>query len=86
MDITDIIPDSANDFGAIVFWIIIFILIIAMVVLYLYARRMSNKVITMQETLNTHLDIEKKSKEQRMAHLSDVKNKVDKIIEEEKKK
>ena len=45
MDITDIIPESLNDLGAIVFWIIIFILIIAVVALYLYARTMSKKVV-----------------------------------------
>jgi predicted Holliday junction resolvase-like endonuclease len=85
MDITDIIPESLNDLGAIVFWIIIFILIIAVVALYLYARRMSKKVVKMQENLDTHLNITKKSKEKRMQELSDVKNKVDKILEEEKK-
>ena len=39
----------------------------------------------MQENLDTHLNITKKSKEKRMQELSDVKNKVDKILEEEKK-
>lgn len=86
MDITDIIPDSANDIGAIVFWIIILILIIAIVVLYLHAKKMSKKVVKMQENLDAHLNIAKQSKEKRMQELSDVKNKVDKIIEEEKNK
>ena len=85
MDITEIIPDSLNDLGAIVFWIIILVLIIAVVVLYLYARRMSKKVVEMQENLDTHLNVAKKSKEKRMQELSDVKNKVDRIIEEENK-
>lgn len=85
MDITDIIPESLNDLGAIVFWIIIFILIIAVAALYLYARTMSKKVVKMQENLDTHLNITKKSKEKRMQELSDVKNKVDKILEEENK-
>lgn len=85
MDITDIIPDSLNDIGAIVFWVIILILIIAVAILYWYAQRMSKKMVQMQENLDVHLDTMKKSKEKRMQELSEVKNKVDRILEEEKK-
>ncbi|HIG99952.1 MAG TPA: hypothetical protein HA258_05165 [Thermoplasmata archaeon] len=85
MDITDIIPDSLNDIGAIVFWVIILILIIAVAILYWYAQRMSKKMVQMQENLDAHLDTVKKSKEKRMQELSEVKNKVDRILEEEKK-
>ena len=86
MDITDIIPESINDIGAIMFWVIILILVIAIVVLYFYAKRMSKKVVRMQQDLNAHLNNAKQSKEKRMQELSDVKNKVNKIIEEEDKK
>lgn len=86
MDITDIIPESVNDIGAIVFWIIIFILIIAIAVLYLYAKRMSRKVVRIQQDLNAHLNVEKQSKEKRKQDLADVKNKVNKILEDEEKK
>lgn len=85
MDITDLIPESYNDFGAILFWIIIIILIITTVVMYLYIRRMKKKVIKMQKDLDTHVTTAKQSKEKRMQELSDVKKKVDKIIEDEKK-
>ena len=86
MDITDIIPESINDIGAIMFWVIILILVIAIVVLYFYAKRMSMKVVRMQQDLNAHLNNAKQSKEKRMQELSDVKNKVNKILEDEENK
>jgi hypothetical protein len=46
---------------------------------------MSKKMVQMQENLDAHLDTVKKSKEKRMQELSEVKNKVDRILEEEKK-
>jgi hypothetical protein len=85
MDITDIIPKSANDIWAILFWVIILILIIAIVALYLYAKRMKKKVVKIQENLATQQNIIQKSKEKRMQELSEVKSKVDRILEEEKK-
>jgi len=86
MDITDIIPKSANDIGAILFWVIILILVIAIVVLYLYTKRMKKKIGKIQQDVNVQLDTVKKSKEKRMQELADVKNKVDRIIEDEKTK
>jgi hypothetical protein len=50
---------------------------------------MSKKVVKMQENVNTHLntiDQMKKSKEERLKELTEIKNKVDKVIEEEKNK
>ncbi len=85
MDITDIFPESLNDYGAIIFWIILLILIIAIVAFYLYAKRMKKKINTIQKDLNAQQDIVKKSKEKRIQDLSDVKNKVNKLIEDENK-
>jgi ATP/ADP translocase len=89
MDINNIIPDSPSDLGAIVFWVIVIILVIAAIVIYLRYRKMSKKVVNMQENLNTHLntiDQMKKSKEERSQDLHELKNKVDKMVEEETKK
>lgn len=85
MDITDIIPKSTDDIGAILFWIIILILIIAVVVLYYYIKRMKRKIVKIQQDANVQLETVKKSKEKRMQELSEVKSKVDRILEEEKK-
>jgi predicted Holliday junction resolvase-like endonuclease len=85
MDITDIIPESINDTGAILFWVIILILIIAVVALYLYVKRMKKKIVTIRQEMTTQLDGVKKTKEKRMQELSEVKSKVDRILEEEKK-
>jgi len=88
MDINDIIPDSPSDLGAIFFWVIIILLLIA-IVTYLRYRKMSKKVVKMQENLNTHIDTidqMKKSKEERLKELTEIKNKVDKIVDEETKK
>jgi ATP/ADP translocase len=89
MEINDIIPNSPSDLGAIVLWIIIIIIVITAIVLYLRYRKMSKKVVKMQENVNTHLntiDQMKKSKEERLKELTEIKNKVDKVIEEEKNK
>ncbi|MBE3137001.1 MAG: hypothetical protein NTZ75_07440 [Euryarchaeota archaeon] len=89
MDINNIIPDSPSDLGAIVFWVIVIILVIAAIVIYLRYRKMSKKVVKMQENLNTHLntiDQMKKSKEERSQDLHELKNKVDKMVDDETKK
>ena len=89
MDINNIIPDSASDLGAIVFWVIVIIIVIAAIVIYLRYRKMSKKVVKMQENLNTHLntiDQMKKSKEERSQDLHELKNKVDKMVDDETKK
>ena len=89
MDINNIIPNSPSDFGAIVFWVIVIILVIAAIVIYLRYRKMSKKVVKMQENIDTHLntiDQMKKSKEERSQDLHELKNKVDKMVDEETKK
>lgn len=89
MDITNIIPDSPSDFGAILFWIIIIVLVISAIVIYLYYRKMTKKVVKMQDNINTHLDTiaqMKTSKEVRLKELTELKNKIDKMIEDEKNK
>jgi F0F1-type ATP synthase membrane subunit b/b' len=89
MDINNIIPDSPSDLGAIVFWVIVIILVIAAIVIYLRYRKMSKKVVKMQENIDTHLntiDQMKKSKEERSQDLHELKNKVDKMIDDETKK
>ena len=85
MDIADIIPQSTSDIWAIAFWVIILILIITVIVLYYYVKRMKRKIVKIQRDANAQLETIKKSKEKRMQDLSDVKSKVDRILEEEKK-
>ena len=88
MDIDNIIPHSMNDLGAILFWVIIIILVIAAIVIYLYYRKASKKVVKMQEQLDTHLntiDQMKTSKEERVKELTELKDKTEKMLEEEKK-
>jgi predicted Holliday junction resolvase-like endonuclease len=80
------IPTSSNDLGAIIFWIIILILIITIFVLYMNGKRLRKKISKMQQELDIHLNTAKQTKEKRMADLSEVKNKVDKILLEEKEK
>jgi predicted Holliday junction resolvase-like endonuclease len=86
INITDIIPQSINDIGAILFWIIILVLIILIILLYLNGKRLKKKIVKMQQELDTHVNTAKQTKEKRMADLSEVKNKVDKILLEEKDK
>jgi len=89
MDINNIIPDSPSDLGAIVFWVIVIIIVIVAIVLYLRYRKMSKKVVKMQENIDTHLntiDQMKKSKEERSQDLHELKNKVDKMVDDETKK
>ena len=86
MELSNLIPQSANDIVAILFWTIILILIIAIVILYLHGKRLKKKIAKIQQELNTHLNSTKQTKEKRMADLSEVKNKVDKILNEEQEK
>jgi ATP/ADP translocase len=89
IDINNIIPDSPSDLGAIVFWVIVIIIVISAIVIYLRYRKMSKKVVKMQENLNTHIDTidqMKKSKEERSQDLNELKNKVDKMVDDETKK
>jgi hypothetical protein len=65
------------------------ILEIVAIKLYFYYRELSKKGVKMQENLDPHLNtIEqmKKSKEERMQEIAEIRNKVDKIIEEGKNK
>lgn len=86
MELSDLIPQSANDSGAILFWIILFILIIVVVAFYYYAKRMKKKLAKIQQEMTTKLDTVKKSKEKTMQDLTEVKSKVDNILSEEKGK
>jgi len=76
------------EFIIILVWVISIIIIIVGIPLYLYDRKISKKMEQMQQNLNSHLNIideMKKSKEERLHELVDLKNKIDKMIEEEKK-
>jgi len=77
------------EFIIILVWVISIIIIIVGIPLYLYDRKISKKMEQMQQNLNSHLNIideMKKSKEERLHELVDLKNKIDKMIEEEKNK
>ncbi len=86
MDVSDLIPQSATDVGAILFWVILLILIIVVIAFYYYAKQMKKKVKAIQQEMTAQLDTVKKSKEKTMHDLSEVKSKVDKILLEEKGK
>ncbi len=84
-----IIPDSPGDFGAILLWILIILLIIIAIIdirLYFDNQKTSKKLewIPMteepQQKPNT-IDRMKKSKNERIPEIVDIRNKVDKIIE-----
>ena len=88
MNIDSLLPTSLSDVGAIVFWVIIILFVIAAVLLYLYYRKASKKVVKMQEDLSTKENIInqlKKSKDDTLKELTDLKEKVDKMIQREKK-
>lgn len=85
MELSDLIPQSVSDSGAILFWVILFILIVVVVAFYYYAKRMKKKVTNIKQEMTTQLDTVKKSKEKTMQDLSEVKNKVDKILKEDQK-
>lgn len=89
MDINYIIPDSLNDLGAIWFWVIEIIFVIVAINLYLYYREMSKKTVKKQKNLHrrTHtMDQAKKTEERRLEELAEIRNRVDKIIENRKNK
>ena len=84
-----IIPDSPSDFGAILLWILIILLVIIAIIdirLYLDNQKASKKLewIPMteepQQVVNTVKQM-KTSKEERLQEIVEVRNKVDKIIE-----
>ena len=84
-----IIPDSPSDFGAILLWILIIILVIIAIIdirLYLDNQKTSKKLewIPMteepQQVINTVKPM-KTSKEERLQEIVEIRNKVDKIIE-----
>jgi F0F1-type ATP synthase membrane subunit b/b' len=88
MNIDFFLPTSFNDVGAIVFWVIIILLVIAAILLYLYYRKASKKVVKMQEDLSTKentINQLKKSKDDTLKELTELKEKVDQIIQREKK-
>jgi hypothetical protein len=89
MVIDYIIPDSSSDFGTILLWILIILLVIIAIIdihLYLDNQRASKKLewIPMTEEPQQKpdtIDQMKKSKNERIQEIVDIRNKVDKIIE-----
>jgi hypothetical protein len=78
-----IIPDSPSDFGAILLWVLMTLLVILVIVdvrMYLEYRKMSQKREQQQQnlTIREHM---KTSEEERSQAYVDIRNKVDKIIE-----
>lgn len=84
--VDSIIPDSPSDFGAILFWVLIIVLAIIVIIdihtylYYLYYRKTSKKIEKPQQKLNT-IEPMKKSHEDRLLNIVEVRNKVDKLIE-----
>jgi len=81
--IDSIIPDSPGDFGALLFWVLIVLLVIIVIIdihTYLYYRKTSEKIGKPQQNLHT-IEQMKKSKEDRLQEIVEIRNKVDKIIE-----
>ncbi len=80
MVIDYLIPDSPNDFGAILLWVLMIVLVIMMIIdirLYLDNRKTFKNIEKPQQKLNT-IEQMKKSKENRMQELNDIRKKVDK--------
>ena len=78
-----IIPDSTSDFGAILLWVLLIVLVIMVIIdirTYLFYRKTSKTIEKPQQNLNTTEKM-KKTKEERIKELDDIRNKVDKIIE-----
>jgi len=88
MDIDSLLPTSLSDVGTIMFWVIIILLVIATILLYLYYRKASKKVVKMQENITIRentINQLTKSKDDTFKELTDLKDKVDKMIQREKK-
>jgi len=75
-----IIPDSPRDFGAMLLWVLIILNVILLVCICLYYRKTFKKIENPQQKLDTIEQI-KKSKDERIQELVEIRNKVDKIIE-----
>jgi uncharacterized membrane protein YciS (DUF1049 family) len=78
-----IIPDSPYDFGAILFWVLIIVLLIMVFIdlrLYLDHRKTSKKIEKKQQKLNT-IEQMKISEEERTQEHDNIRDMVDKIIE-----
>jgi len=78
-----IIPDSSSDFGAILFWVLMTLLVILVIVdvrMYLEYRKMSQKREQQQQNLTIREHMKTSEEEGSQAYV-DIRNKVDKIIE-----
>jgi hypothetical protein len=78
-----ILPDSPSDFGAILLWILMTLLVILVILdvrLFLGHRKMSQKGEQHQQILCTN-DHMKKSVEEKEQAFIDIRNKVDQLIE-----
>jgi hypothetical protein len=78
-----ILPDSPSDFGAILLWVLITLLVMLVILdvrLYLEYRKMPQKGEQHQQisTMNEHM---KKSEEEKEQAFIDIRNKVDQLIE-----
>ena len=78
-----ILPDSSNDFGAILLWVLMILLVILVILdvrLFLGHRKMSQKGEQHQQipTTNEHM---KQSEEEKDQVFIDIRNKVDQLIE-----
>jgi len=76
-------PDSPSDFGAILLWVLMTLLVILVILdvrLYLEHRKMPQKEEQHQQILTTNEHM-KKSVEEKEQVFIDIRNKVDKLIE-----
>lgn len=81
-----IVPDSPSDFGAILFWILMIILVTIGIVdlrLYLDYRKTSKYTEKPQQKFKTAEKM-KKSQEEKIQNIIEIRNKVDKILETNK--
>jgi hypothetical protein len=81
--VDSIIPNSPSDFGAILFWVLIIILAIIVIIdihTCLYYRKTSKKTEKQQQKLNP-IEQMKKSDEDRVQEIIEIRNKVDRILE-----
>jgi len=87
MDINNIIPNSPNDIGVLVFWVIFIILILSAIILYVYYRKLTKKVVKTQEIPETNpkpTEQMEKPIDEGAQKTEEIKSETDKTIDEEK--
>jgi hypothetical protein len=78
-----LVPDSIGDYGAILLWILLTILLVLIYVdlhTYVYYRKTSNRTEPQQQMMITPLQM-KQSSEDKMQTLDDIRKKVDALLE-----